>query len=199
MSNFLKEVSGVPRGTAMALTDLPSIASDTILGNITGSSATPTALTGANVNTILPVFTSSLNGLAPASGGGTTNFLRADGTWAPVSSPLPTVFGTRASPLSITAGSGLVGGTNVSTTALDCISFIQGSGGPVTITASPAIAAGTIIGQELQIIGRSNTNTVTIPNQSGAVELNGVCTLGASDMLTLIFDGTAWVEKCRNN
>lgn len=27
------------------------------------------------------VFTSTLNGLAPASGGGTTNFLRADGTW----------------------------------------------------------------------------------------------------------------------
>ena len=28
------------------------------------------------------VFTSSVDGLAPASGGGTTNFLRADGTWA---------------------------------------------------------------------------------------------------------------------
>lgn len=28
------------------------------------------------------VFTSVANGLAPASGGGTTNFLRADGTWA---------------------------------------------------------------------------------------------------------------------
>jgi len=28
------------------------------------------------------VFTSTVNGLAPASGGGTTNFLRADGTWA---------------------------------------------------------------------------------------------------------------------
>ena len=27
-------------------------------------------------------FTSTLNGLVPASGGGTTNFLRADGTWA---------------------------------------------------------------------------------------------------------------------
>jgi hypothetical protein len=31
---------------------------------------------------MLDVFTSSLKGLAPASGGGTTNFLRADGTWA---------------------------------------------------------------------------------------------------------------------
>jgi len=30
----------------------------------------------------LPLFNSSDPGLAPASGGGTTNFLRADGTWA---------------------------------------------------------------------------------------------------------------------
>lgn len=28
------------------------------------------------------VFTSSTSGTVPASGGGTTNFLRADGTWA---------------------------------------------------------------------------------------------------------------------
>jgi hypothetical protein len=31
---------------------------------------------------LLDVFTSGAKGLAPASGGGTTNFLRADGTWA---------------------------------------------------------------------------------------------------------------------
>ncbi len=30
----------------------------------------------------LPLFTTSTGGVAPASGGGTTNFLRADGTWA---------------------------------------------------------------------------------------------------------------------
>lgn len=32
--------------------------------------------------TTYSVFTSTTNGLAPASGGGTTNYLRADGTWA---------------------------------------------------------------------------------------------------------------------
>jgi len=39
-----------------------------------------TSSTGTDV--ILPLFTSTEDGLAPASGGGTTNFLRADGTWA---------------------------------------------------------------------------------------------------------------------
>src|SRR5208283_837109 len=44
MSNFLKLVNGRPQGTAMALTDLPSIANNTVLGNISGSSSTPTAV-----------------------------------------------------------------------------------------------------------------------------------------------------------
>jgi hypothetical protein len=42
------------------------------------SSNTPNADLTSFVNT----FTSSLSGAAPASGGGTANFLRADGTWA---------------------------------------------------------------------------------------------------------------------
>lgn len=54
----------------------------TIKGNNTGSTANALDLTVAQVNAILPVFTSSLNGLTPSSAGGTTNFLRADGTWA---------------------------------------------------------------------------------------------------------------------
>jgi hypothetical protein len=65
---------------------LANMATDTIKGNVTGGSANPQDLTGLQVNTILPVFTSSLNGLVPASGGGTTNFLRADGTWAAIPS-----------------------------------------------------------------------------------------------------------------
>lgn len=61
---------------------LAQAATKTLKGNGTGSTANVTDLTVAQVNAILPVFTSTLNGLAPLSGGGTTNFLRADGTWA---------------------------------------------------------------------------------------------------------------------
>jgi hypothetical protein len=41
-----------------------------------------TAADAAAQTALLNVFASGLKGLAPASGGGTTNFLRADGTWA---------------------------------------------------------------------------------------------------------------------
>jgi len=65
------------------LAQMPTL---TIKGNNTGGTANAADLTVANVNAILPVFTNTLNGLAPSSGGGTSNFLRADGTWASVSS-----------------------------------------------------------------------------------------------------------------
>lgn len=45
-------------------------------------------LTGTQVTTLLDIFTTSLKGLTPASGGGTVNYLRADGTWQ---NPLPSV------------------------------------------------------------------------------------------------------------
>jgi len=46
------------------------------------SSSQPTALTAGQATAALNPFTSLLQGLAPASGGGTTNFMRADGSWA---------------------------------------------------------------------------------------------------------------------
>jgi len=55
---------------------------DRFLGRISGANGDTEELTGTQATTLLDVFTSGLKGLAPASGGGTTNFLRADGTWA---------------------------------------------------------------------------------------------------------------------
>lgn len=58
------------------------MAANTIKGNNTGATANATDLTATQATAMLDVFTSSAKGLAPSSGGGTTNFLRADGTWA---------------------------------------------------------------------------------------------------------------------
>lgn len=58
------------------------MAAHTFKGNNTGSTANALDLTATQLTAELNAFTSVLKGLAPASGGGTTNFLRADGTWA---------------------------------------------------------------------------------------------------------------------
>ena len=61
---------------------LANMAANSIKGNNTGGAADPADLTATQVTAMLDAFTSGAKGLTPASGGGTTNFLRADGTWA---------------------------------------------------------------------------------------------------------------------
>ena len=78
-------------GTATVFTIDPNVvtnakaaqmAANTIKGNNTGATANAADLTATQTTAMLDAFTSAAKGLAPASGGGTTNFLRADGTWA---------------------------------------------------------------------------------------------------------------------
>lgn len=67
---------------AVTLADMANLSANSIIGNNTASPTTPIALTQAQVTAMLNQFSSTLQGVVPASGGGTTNFLRADGTWA---------------------------------------------------------------------------------------------------------------------
>ena len=52
------------------------------MGRVTGGTGNTEELTSAQATTLINTFTDALKGLAPLSGGGTTNFLRADATWA---------------------------------------------------------------------------------------------------------------------
>jgi len=68
---------------------------NSIKGNNTASVANSLDLTGTQVTAMLDNFTSTTKGLAPLSGGGTANFLRADGTWAvPPGTGVTSVSGT---------------------------------------------------------------------------------------------------------
>jgi len=61
---------------------LANVATSTFKGRATAGTGDPEDLTATQATALLNTFTSALKGLAPASGGGTSNFLRADGTWA---------------------------------------------------------------------------------------------------------------------
>jgi len=67
--------------SAVTLAKMANVATSTFLGRVTTATGVVEALTGTQATTLLNNFTSALKGLAPASGGGTVNFLRADGTW----------------------------------------------------------------------------------------------------------------------
>lgn len=100
---------------------LANMAAATIKGSVGGGD--PADLTSAQVTAILDVFTSLLKGLVPASGGGTSNFLRADGTWA-------------APP---------AGSANVGTATINFGAFPGASDASVAVTGQAGIVAGSVV------------------------------------------------------
>lgn len=101
---------------------------------------------------------------------------------------------SRATPADITA----VGGISFAGNAIDNLMFVQGSGGPVTITANPKISAGSFVGQKLQLIFVSNTNTLTIADGNG-VNQNGAIVGNANSAISYVWDGSSWFEMSRRS
>jgi len=100
--------------------------------------------------------------------------------------------GTRAAPNSITA----LGGITPPVGQYRNVMFVQGDSAPVDVSANPRIAAGTVIGQELILIGRSDANTVTLQNGQG-LSMNGDIVLDEDNVIRFIWDGTNWTEMSR--
>jgi hypothetical protein len=78
---------------------------------------------------------------------------------------------------------------------------VQGSGGPVDISANPQISVG-VDGQYLIIKGSSNTNTVKLEDGAGLTLEGGIpFVLGDRDTITLIYDASSstWLETSRSN
>ncbi len=92
---------GANKVTNAMLAQMPTL---TIKGNNTGGTANPSDLSVAQVNAILPVFTSTLNGLVPFSGGAAGKVLHGDGTWKDTASV--------TNQWSITGNSGTTSATN---------------------------------------------------------------------------------------
>ncbi len=67
---------------AVTNADLADVPTATLKGRTTAATGDPEDLTATQATALLNTFSSILKGLVPASGGGTTNFLRADGTFA---------------------------------------------------------------------------------------------------------------------
>lgn len=163
--------------------------------SFTGTTSVSNGGTGASSltanNVIIGNGTSAVNFVAPGSSG---NVLTSNGTtWTSSSPPTtPSIVGSAGSPTAITA----VGGITFSGTNYQNYNFIVGSGGPVTVTANPQISAATNVGQVLVLIAKSATNTVTISDGNG-LSLNGAWVGGLNSVITLVWDGSNWIEESR--
>jgi len=99
--------------------------------------------------------------------------------------------GTRGVPINVSA-SGIAFSGNQRKT----VYFIQGNGGNVTVSSNPAILPGSVIGQQLILVGRNDAALVQF-NDGNGLDLNGMCILGESSCLELMWDGVNWFETSR--
>ena len=122
--------------TNALLAQIPTL---TIKGNNTGGTANVIDLTVAQVTAMLNIFTATLNGLVPLSGGGVVNFLSAAGTWI---NPLPTVLEVLGTSTLTTASASdvvLTGVTltpTVGTYVVDFTTYITNSTNDTAVTFS---------------------------------------------------------------
>lgn len=102
---------------------LAQMAAHTFKGNNTALTADALDLTATQLTAELNQFTSGLQGLVPASGGGTANFLRADGTFS-----APPNSGGTVTSVSVVSANGLAGtvATATSTPAITLSTTITG-------------------------------------------------------------------------
>lgn len=177
---------------AVSLGKMANLAANRIIGNNTGSSATPLALTGTQVTAMLDQFSTSVKGLVPAASGvgDTTKYLRGDGSWQAI-----TGTGT-VTDVSVVNANGFNGSVATSTfTPAITISttvtgILKGNG-----TAMFAAVAGTDIvtpGQITQTTGAGSGLTMASGNLLGrttasagaieAISVNSSLTLAATTL-----------------
>ena len=124
-----------PSNTQLAETINQIISADpnTIVGNNTGTTASAIDLTPSQVTAMLPIFTSLLKGLTPASGGGSINFLRADGQWQ---KPTFTVLDYFVSAIVNSASSSITSATFITASNSPAFSFVPNYTGKYKIYSS---------------------------------------------------------------
>lgn len=155
--------------------------------------------------TITPtqLFSSTLSGLAPLSGGGTTNFLRADGTWAApggsgsgtvtsvgFSVPASSIFTATGSPVTTSGTLGLtVTGISGGIPYFDTTSTLSSS---AALTNHALILGGGAGAAPTALASLGTTTTVLHGNASGAPTFGAVLLTGdVSGILPLANGGTA--------
>lgn len=204
-------------------------ATDTIVGRLSTDTLTNKTISGAS-NTLSNIsLTASVTGVLPVANGGTSastltannvllgngtsavqfvapgttgNVLTSNGTtWTSTTpaSSTPSLNGGSGTPQSVTAA----GGVSLTSIGYSNFVWVVGSPGAVIVTATPSITVGTADGQQLKVIGTSNTNTVKLQDQanlaSSGLSLNGDW-IGAKDsVLNLHWDAaqSLWVEDAR--
>lgn len=154
----------------------------------------PSGTTLGGVESIAPVSHNFLTGISTSGVPSAAQPAFTDVSGTVSVAQMNTVTGSTGSPTAVTAAGGI---TAVAAVPFQT-QFVQGSGGAVTVTANPQIAAGSVVGQIYWVIATSDTNTVTIADGTG-LSLNGSFIMRANSALQLMWNGSVWSELTRRD
>lgn len=76
--------------------------------------------------------------------------------------------------------------------------FIKSSGGGMPVAGNPQVSPGTIVGQEVRLIGTSDVD-YPIFNDGNGMKFNGPISLKNRILIDFYWDGLFWCESNRNN
>lgn len=156
---------------------LGPIPNNTVLGNISGSSAVPGAVTEAQLTVLINAFTSSLSGAVPAYGTADASaVLRANGTWTDITASDVNTAVSATYGVPTLDSTGKVATSYIPTAILDGMHYL---GGWNASTNSPTLASGTGTAGSYYTVSTAGTTT-----------LDGINDWQVNDHAA--FNGTAW-------
>ena len=148
---------------------LVQVATGTFQGRVSAATGNVETLTGTQATSLLDAVTSTAKGLAPASGGGTANFLRADGSWAAPAGGSGTV--TSAS---VTTANG-ISGTVATASTTPAITLSLGA-----ITPGSVVAVGAVTGSNLSGTNSGDQTISLTGDVTGSGTGSFAATIGAN-------------------
>jgi hypothetical protein len=175
------------------------VADNVLLGNNSGAGAIVDELTATEVTALLNTFTSGLKGLAPSSGGGTTNYLRADGSWAtpPGTGSTSNSFETQTVTDTDSGYSWTATGSAVASSGTDTLIWVSGVGididvdaasDAIRITWTPANGVDALTTAEVNQLENIGATTISAADWIAVSNLSG--TNSGDQTITLTGDVT---------